>query len=147
MKTNPRVHLDSILMTSSLTYKDATALKNLMENKFDKESMNGIITILENLKDAVHPVAKKKTVKKINQSFMRPMKPSKDLAAIVGSNPMPRTQVVSKIWDYIKKNDLQDPKNKRDIICDEKLEKVMGSKRVSMFELAGIVGKNLEVVK
>ena len=65
------------------------------------------------------------------------------LAEIVGNKPLPRTQVVSKIWEYIKKHNLQNPKNKRNILADEKLGKLFGKKEVTMFELAGIVGKHL----
>ena len=74
---------------------------------------------------------------------MKALTPSTNLAVIVGSKPLPRTQVVSKIWEYIKKHNLQNPKNKRNIIADENLLKVFGKKEVTMFELAGIVGKHL----
>lgn len=65
-----------------------------------------------------------------------PVQPSDDLAAIVGKDPLPRSEVVSKVWDYIKKNDLQNPKDKRQILADDKLGKVFGGKKeVSMFEM------------
>ena len=67
--------------------------------------------------------------------LQRPVTPSKELAAIVGSDPLPRSQVVSKIWDHIKKNNLQDPKNKREIVADDKLRAIFGKDRVSMFEM------------
>ena len=67
--------------------------------------------------------------------LQRPVTPSKELAAIVGSDPLPRSQVVSKIWDHIKKNNLQDPKNKREIVADDKLQAVFGKKKVTMFEM------------
>jgi chromatin remodeling complex protein RSC6 len=86
---------------------------------------------------------KVKTARKPNPAFMKALTPSVTLAEIVGKNPLPRTQVVSKIWEYIKKHNLQNPKNKRNIIADEKLLKVFGKKEVTMFELAGIVGKHL----
>jgi chromatin remodeling complex protein RSC6 len=86
---------------------------------------------------------KVKTARKPNPAFMKALTPSLSLAEIVGKNPLPRTQVVSKIWEYIKKHNLQNPKNKRNIIADEKLLKVFGKKEVTMFELAGIVGKHL----
>ena len=86
---------------------------------------------------------KVKTARKPNPAFMKALTPSVNLAEIVGKNPLPRTQVVSKIWEYIKKHNLQNPKNKRNIIADEKLLKVFGKKEVTMFELAGIVGKHL----
>jgi len=76
-------------------------------------------------------------VKKANSAFMKPMTISPELAAIVGKGPMPRSEVVSKMWVYIKKNNLQDPKNKRNINADEALLKVFsGKKMVTMFEMA-----------
>ncbi len=86
---------------------------------------------------------KVKTARKPNAAFMKALTPSATLAEIVGNKPLPRTQVVSKIWDYIKKHNLQNPKNKRNIIADDKLAKLFGKKEVTMFELAGIVGKHL----
>jgi upstream activation factor subunit UAF30 len=86
---------------------------------------------------------KVKTARKPNAAFMKALTPSAVLAEIVGNKPLPRTQVVSKIWDYIKKHNLQNPKNKRNIIADDKLAKLFGKKEVTMFELAGIVGKHL----
>ena len=66
----------------------------------------------------------------------RPVQRSSDLAAITGSSPLPRSQVVSKVWDHIRKNNLQNPQNKREILADDKLKKVFGGKdRVSMFEM------------
>ena len=98
-------------------------------------------------KKAAAPKAPKapkvKTARKPNAAFMKALTPSAILAEIVGAKPLPRTQVVSKIWDYIKKHNLQNPKNKRNIIADEKLAKLFGKKEVTMFELAGIVGKHL----
>ena len=86
---------------------------------------------------------KVKKARKPNEAFMKALTPSATLAEIVGNKPLPRTQVVSKIWDYIKKHNLQNPKNKRNIIADDKLAKLFGKKEVTMFELAGIVGKHL----
>ncbi len=75
---------------------------------------------------------------------MQPMKPSKDLAAVVGEGPMPRTEVTKKLWAYIKKNNLQDAKNKRNINPDEKLSKIFGGKKaVNMFEMTKLVNKHL----
>jgi chromatin remodeling complex protein RSC6 len=79
-----------------------------------------------------------------NAAFMKPMKISPDLAAVIGPGPMPRTEVTKKLWDYIKKNHLQDPNNKRNIRADEKLKKVFGGKStVTMFEMTALVGKHL----
>ena len=87
---------------------------------------------------------KAKTKRKPNAAFMKAMKPSPALAEIVGAKPLPRTQVIKKMWVYIKKHDLQNPKNKRNILADAKLKAVFGGKKeVTMFQLAGIIGKHL----
>ncbi|MCT4641650.1 MAG: SWIB/MDM2 domain-containing protein [Bacteriovoracaceae bacterium] len=76
---------------------------------------------------------------------MKALTPSKDLAQIVGSKPLPRTEVVKKLWVYIKKHNLQNPKNKRNIIADAKLKPVFGGKKeVSMFEMTKLVSKHLK---
>ncbi len=81
---------------------------------------------------------------KSNSAFMKPMNISADLAPIVGKGPMPRSEVVKKLWVYIKKNNLQDPKNKRNINADADLKKVFGGKgTVSMFEMTKLVSKHL----
>ena len=91
-------------------------------------------------------VAKKAPAKKraVNAAFMKPLTPSAALAAVVGSNPLPRTEVVSKLWVYIKKNNLQDSVNKRNINSDAKLKEVFGKAQVTMFEMAGLIGKHLK---
>jgi upstream activation factor subunit UAF30 len=81
---------------------------------------------------------------KENSAFMKPMQISADLAEVVGKGPMPRSEVVKALWVYIKKHDLQDPANKRDILGDDKLKKVFGGKdRVNMFEMTKLVSKHL----
>ena len=81
---------------------------------------------------------------KANSAFMKPMNISPELAVVVGKGPMPRSEVVKALWVYIKKNDLQDPKNKRNINADEALKKVFGGKAtVSMFEMTKLVSKHL----
>jgi chromatin remodeling complex protein RSC6 len=81
---------------------------------------------------------------KTKSKFMQPMKVSEELAAVVGRGPMPRTEVTKKLWAYIKSRKLQDPKNKRDIILDESLKKVLGNKKsVNMFEMTKLVSKHL----
>ena len=82
--------------------------------------------------------------RKVNPALMKPLQPSKELAAVVGSKPLPRPEVVSKIWDYIKKNKLQDPQNKREIMADEKLQAVFGKNRVSMFEMNKHLAQHLK---
>ena len=78
-----------------------------------------------------------------NPAFMAPLTPSGRLAEVVGEKPIPRTEVIKKIWDYIKKNDLQDKKNRRMINADEKLRPPFGKDQISMFDLAKIVNKNV----
>jgi chromatin remodeling complex protein RSC6 len=75
---------------------------------------------------------------------MKAMTPSASLAAVVGASPLPRTEVVKKIWEYIKKNKLQDTANKRMINADEKLKAVFGKKQVSMFEMTKILNQHLK---
>lgn len=75
--------------------------------------------------------------------FARPLHPSAELAAIIGPEPQPRTQVTKLLWEYIKANNLQNPANKRNILCDAKLKAVMGKDEVTMFEMTGLVGKHL----
>ncbi|KPK33550.1 MAG: hypothetical protein AMS24_00725 [Chlamydiae bacterium SM23_39] len=83
-------------------------------------------------------MAKQKTSK-----FMQPMKLSAALEAVIGKGPMPRTQVIKKLWAYIKKHRLQDPKNKREIVPDPKLGEVIGKKKINMFEMTKKVNKHL----
>ncbi len=92
------------------------------------------------------PAAKKKSAvkRKPNAAFMKPMKVSADLGAVIGNNPMPRTEVTKKIWAYIKKHGLQDAKNRRNINADDKLKPIFGGKKqVSMFEMTKLVSKHL----
>ncbi len=94
------------------------------------------------------PVAKKKKVaakRKPNAAFMKPMQPSAELGAVIGNGAMPRTEVTKKIWAYIKRNGLQDSKNRRNINADDKLKGVFGGKKqVSMFEMTKLVSKHLK---
>jgi len=94
------------------------------------------------------PAAKKKTTggakRKPNAAFMKPLQPSDALAEIIGAKPLPRTEVTSKIWAYIKKNKLQDEKQKRMINADEKLKPIFGGKKqVSMFDMTKLVSQHL----
>jgi chromatin remodeling complex protein RSC6 len=75
---------------------------------------------------------------------MKPLTPSAALAAVIGQTALPRTEVVSKLWTYIKKHGLQDKVNKRNINADDKLKTVFGKAQVTMFELAGLIGKHLK---
>jgi len=82
--------------------------------------------------------------RKVNPALMKPMALSGDLEAVVGKGPMPRSQVVKKLWEYIKKHDLQNPKNKRNILADAMLKKIFGGKaEVTMFEMTKLVSKHI----
>ena len=89
--------------------------------------------------------AAKKSARKPSAAFMKPMQPDDVLAAVIGDKAMPRTEVTKKLWEYIKKNKLQDPVNKRMINADAALFAVFGGKRqVSMFEMTKLVGQHLK---
>ncbi|HMG71806.1 MAG TPA: SWIB/MDM2 domain-containing protein [Gemmatimonadaceae bacterium] len=79
-----------------------------------------------------------------NAAFMKPMQPSSDLASVVGSSPMPRTEVTKKLWQYIKRKGLQDSKNRRMINADDNLRPIFGRAQVSMFEMTRLVNKHLK---
>lgn len=97
-------------------------------------------------KAAAKKAAPKKAAakRKPNAAFMRPLTPSTTLAAVVGATPLPRTEVVKKLWAYIKKNSLQDSKNRRNINADDKLKPIFGKATVSMFEMTKLVSKHLK---
>jgi len=87
----------------------------------------------------------KKSSRKPNAAFMAPLTLSADLAAIVGNKPLPRSEIVKKMWDYIRKNGLQDSTNKRMINTDDKLKKIFdGQNQISMFEIAKGINKNVK---
>lgn len=108
--------------------------------------------VKKSAKKAVKKAAKKspakkakKVARKPNAAFLKPLTPVGPLAAIIGSNPLPRTEVTSKIWAYIKKNKLQDSVNRRNINADDKLKPLFaGKSQVSMFDLTKYVSKNLK---
>jgi len=95
-------------------------------------------------KKAAPKKAAKKSARKPNAAFMAPLTVSSTLAEVIGNKPMPRTEIVKKIWDYIKKNDLQDKKNRRMINADEKLKPIFGKGQISMFELAKAVNNQVK---
>ena len=96
-------------------------------------------------KKAAKKAAKKKSARKPNAAFMAPLTPSATLAEVIGSKPLPRTEIIKKIWEYIKKNKLQDQKNKRMINADAKLKAVFAGKgQISMFELAKVINKHVK---
>jgi upstream activation factor subunit UAF30 len=125
----------------------------------NKQPLNGGIRTMAK-KKATKKAAKKATKKtakpakkatkkaagkrKPNPAFMKALTPSATLAAVVGSTPLPRTEVVKKLWAYIKKNNLQDAKNRRNINADDKLKSIFGKATVNMFEMTKIVSKHLK---
>jgi chromatin remodeling complex protein RSC6 len=90
------------------------------------------------------PAEKSVSKRAPNPGFMKAMTPSPELAGVIGTEPMPRTEVTKKIWDYIKANNLQDAANKRMINADEKLKAIFGKKQVSMFEMTKIINQHLK---
>ena len=87
----------------------------------------------------------KKPARKPNAAFMKPLQPDEALAKVVGDKPIPRTEVTKKVWAYIKKHNLQDPKKKKNIIADDKLGPVFGGKKVvDMFEMTKLIGHHLK---
>ncbi len=96
-------------------------------------------------KAAPKKAAKKKSARKPSAAFMKALTPSAELAAVVGSKPLPRTEVVKKLWVYIKANKLQDKVNKRNINADAKLKPIFGGKaQVSMFDMAKLISKHVK---
>ena len=96
-------------------------------------------------KKAAKKPAKKAAKRKPNAAFMKPVTPNEKLAQVVGASPLPRTELTKKLWVYIKKNGLQDKKNRRMINADDKLRDVFGGKKqVSMFEMTKLVAKHLK---
>ncbi len=92
---------------------------------------------------AKKPAAKKASKRKPNDAFMKPVQPSAQLAEIVGSKPLPRTEVTSKVWDYIRKHGLQDSKQKKIINADEKLRPIFGKPSLDMFKMTSVISKHL----
>jgi chromatin remodeling complex protein RSC6 len=88
--------------------------------------------------------AAKKPARKPNAAFMAPLTPDAMLAEVIGNKPTPRTEIVKKIWDYIKKNNLQDKENRRMINGDAKLKPLFGKNQISMFELAKVVNSHIK---
>ena len=122
-----------------LTERPSMATKKGGKKSAKKRSTGG-------RKKARKSSAKKSGKKRVpNAAFMKPMNPSSQLAAVVGSSPMPRTEVTKKLWQYIKRKGLQDAKERRMINADENLRAVFGGKgKVSMFEMTKLVNKHLK---
>lgn len=81
---------------------------------------------------------------KKNSAFMQPVEITDDLKAVVGPGPLPRTEIIKKLWVYIKKHNLQDPKNKRNIVPDEKLGKILGKSAIDMFQMTKKISKHIK---
>ncbi|MCB9357531.1 MAG: hypothetical protein H6505_03070 [Calditrichaeota bacterium] len=136
------------------TAKKATAKKATKKKatakKAAKKATKKKATAKKATKKATAKKATKKkaaTKRKPNAAFMAPMMPSATLGDVIGAKAMPRTDVTKKIWEYIKKNGLQDKTNKRMINADDKLMKLFGKKQVSMFEMTKLVSKHLSPAK
>ncbi len=117
----------------------------MAKKKTNKKSVKKSVTKTPMKKAAPKKAAAKKATKRApNAAFMRALTPSTALAAVVGANPIPRTEVVKKMWAYIRKNGLQDSENRRNINADEKLKPIFGKGTVSMFEMAKLLSKHLK---
>jgi chromatin remodeling complex protein RSC6 len=120
------------------------AAKKAVAKKKVKKAVKKAVVKAKVKKAVKKAVVKKKVARKVNAAFARPLTPSLVLAAVVGSNPLPRTEVIKKLWVYIKKNGLQDAKNRRAINADDKLRAFFGGKsQVTMFDLAKLANKHL----
>ena len=121
------------------------AAKKAVKKAVAKKAVKKAVVKKTVKKAVVKKTVKKAVVKKVaakrkpNAAFMKAMTPSSSLAAIVGSTPLPRTEVTKKVWDYIKKNKLQDAVNKRNINADDKLKAVLGKGKVTMFEMTKLI--------
>ena len=118
--------------------------KKATKKKVAKKATKKKVAKKATKKKVAKKAAKKKATKrKPNAAFMKALTPSAALAEIVGAKALPRTEVVKKLWAYIKKHKLQNPKNKRNILADAKLKPVFGKKEVTMFEMTKLVSKHL----
>jgi upstream activation factor subunit UAF30 len=125
------------------TAKKAAPKKATAKKVATKTTTKKVVAAKTTTKKVAAP--KKKTARKPNAAFMKPLNPSKELAEIVGAAPIPRTEVIKKVWQYIKKFNLQDSKNRRAINADEKLKAVFGGKKqVTMFEMTKLVSNHLK---
>jgi upstream activation factor subunit UAF30 len=138
---------------TTMAAKKKTAAKKPVKKAVKKAAPKKVAAKKPAKKAAAKKPAKKAAPKKKasgakrkpNAAFMKPMTPSASLAAVIGSTPVPRTEVTKKLWAYIKKNDLQDSKNRRNINADDKLKEVFGGKKtVSMFEMTKLVAGHLK---
>jgi upstream activation factor subunit UAF30 len=109
-----------------------------------KSSASKASTAKSSAKSAPKKSAGRSAAARSNSGLMKPLQPSKELAQVVGDKPLPRTEAVSKIWTHIKKYNLQNPQNRREILADDKLEPVFGKKKVTMFEMNKLLAGHLK---
>ncbi len=127
------------------TAKRTTKRRATKKKATKKKSKTAKRTVKRKKKATKKKAAKKKTKRKPNLAFMKPVQPDAKLAAVVGSTPIPRTELTKKLWIYIKKNKLQDNQNRRMINADAKLKPVFnGKKQVSMFEMTKLVSRHVK---
>jgi chromatin remodeling complex protein RSC6 len=122
----------------------AASKKSASKGGAAKSSASKGSTAKSSTKSAPKKSAGRSAAAKSNSGLMKPLQPSKELAQVVGDKPLPRTEAVSKIWIHIKKNNLQNPQNRREILADDKLEPVFGKKKVTMFEMNKLLAGHLK---
>ena len=153
VKTAPKATAKKPAMKAApkATAKKTTTTKTAAPKATAKKATTKIVAKVATAKAAVKTSTKKtaapkmKSARKPNAAFMKPLNPSKELAEVVGALPIPRTEVMKKVWAYIKKHDLQDAKNRRAINADDKLKAVFGGKKqVTMFEMTKLVSNHLK---
>jgi upstream activation factor subunit UAF30 len=145
--TKKKVTKKKVVRKKKATKKKATKKKVVRKKKATKKKATKKKATKKKAtkKKAKKKVKKTKTKRKPNAAFMKPLTPSSALAAVVGSKPMPRTEVVKKLWAYIRKHKLQDNKNRRNINADSALKTVFGGRKtVNMFEMTKYVSKHLK---
>jgi upstream activation factor subunit UAF30 len=103
--------------------------------RFRPKSGAGLLRFLQWRRSMPTKTSKSKASEGKPNALQKPLQPSKELAAVVGTSPLPRGEVVSKIWEYIRSHNLQNPENRREILADDKLTKVFGTDKVTMFEM------------
>jgi len=164
MKTKNEKILSELLSDSMITYRVGKLISELTEKDLSKDNLINLKNLVvasiammypvetrtdkakTKIKEADKVANKRKRPKALGDmttAFMKQLTPSPELAVIVGKKKLPRTKAVSKLWAYIKEHDLQSPRNKRNILCDDNLLKIFLKNEVSMFEISGIMSKHL----
>jgi chromatin remodeling complex protein RSC6 len=127
------------------TTKKSVSKKSTTKKTTSKKASSRLVAAPKKATTKKIASPKQKTAQKPDTAFMKPLSPSKELALIVGPGPIPRTEVIKKVWQYIKKYNLQDVKNRRAINADEKLKAVFGGKKqVTMFEMTKLISNHLK---